>query len=267
MKGAPVVALLSDFGNQDWYAGVIKAVVLSRCPSASLIDLTHEIPPQDIAAGAIVLRAVLPWLPKRTVVLAVVDPGVGTSRALLAAEADGRFLVGPDNGLLALALAQTRKKRVVRLTQKRYWQKTISKTFHGRDILAPVAAHLAAGGRLNALGPVQRRIQPLAPVQDECNRKPGRGWVVYIDRFGNCITDLPSAALRGIEHLRVGHRRARVVRAYAEGKAKELIALAGSTGLVELALNQGNAAKRLKVSKGVIVEIERVGRLASRAPQ
>lgn len=256
MKRTPVVALLSDFGNQDWYAGVIRAVVLSRCPSVSLIDLTHEIPPQDIVAGAIVLRATLPWLPKRAVVLAVVDPGVGTSRALLAAEADGRFLVGPDNGLLALALSQTRKKRVVRLTQKRYWQKTISETFHGRDILAPVAAYLAAGGRLSALGSVQRRIQPLASYQDKRGHKPGRGVVVYIDRYGNCITDLPSAVIRGIEHLRVGRRWARVVRAYAEGKPKEVIALAGSSGLVELAINQGNAAKLMKVSRGVTVEVK-----------
>jgi len=256
MRRPPVIALISDFGYRDWYVGVMKAVLLSRCPYATLVDLTHEIPPQDVAAAALVLASALPWLPKQAVALAVVDPGVGTERALIAAEADGRFLVGPDNGLLALALDRSRRKKVVRLTQKPYWQKSISATFHGRDILAPAAALLAAGRSLVSLGPVQRRIRPLSGFEGIRGNRPGGGRVVYVDHFGNCITDLEAGMLKAGERLRVGRRRVRVVKAYAEGRKGEAIALVGSAGLVELAVNQGSAAKRLGIARGAAVTIE-----------
>ena len=258
-----LVALLTDFGTRDWYVAALKGVIASRAPRVRFIDITHEIPPQDVAAGAFTLAAAVPWLPPGTVVVAVVDPGVGTTRALLAARADGRYLVGPDNGLLGLALAQAARRTVVRLTERRYWLPAISRTFHGRDIMAPVAAYLASGGVLRRLGP-PHRATPLAlpPVVQRGRAVVGR--VVHIDAFGNLITNLQAArwlpaGRAGAGTFRCRHRTAPVVSSYANGRPRRLAAVVGALGFLEVAVRNGSAARLLGARRGdaVTLQLER----------
>lgn len=257
----PLIALLTDFGTRDWYVATLKAILLSRCSTARIVDITHEIPPQDTVAGAFTLAAVAPWFPPGTVFLGVVDPGVGTSRSIIAARADHHYFVGPDNGLLTLAVRRARRITAVRLTNRRYWLKAVSATFQGRDIMAPVAAYLASGGSLGRLGTTVSRLTPLAlPIV----RRQGsivRGRIVHIDTFGNLITTLPASTLappgrrtpRAV--VRYKRRGARVVSSYAAGRPAELIALAGSLGLVELAVRNGSAARAFHAARGDAIEV------------
>jgi S-adenosylmethionine hydrolase len=260
--GSGLVALLTDFGTRDWYAAALKAVILSRAPETRLVDITHEIPPQDIAAGAFTLAAAVPSFPAETVFLAVVDPGVGAGRALLAARADGRYFVGPDNGLLAPSLEQARTRSVVRLTERRYWGPDISRTFHGRDIMAPVAAHLARGGALHRLGPPHARLAALPSPAVAARGGRVRGAIVHIDAFGNLMTNLRAARwlparAEGRAVLRYRGRRVPVVSSYADGRPGQLVAVAGSLGLLELAVPCGSAAARFRARRGEAVVLER----------
>ncbi len=252
-----VVGLLTDFGMRDWYVASMKGVILSQCPRVQLVDITHEIPPQDVVAGAFVLAAAVPWFPRGAAIVGVVDPGVGSARALLAAEVDGRYVLGPDNGLLALTLEQATRKRVVRLTRSRYWLPEISRTFHGRDILAPVAAQLLRGVALARLGVAVRRVRPLAlpPIRQRAGRRDGA--VVHIDSFGNLVTNLPGGLLDG-ERTTVRYRKrpVRVVSSYGDGRPRELVALVGSLGFIELSVRDDSAAKRVGGSRGDPVVLE-----------
>lgn len=258
----PLVALLTDFGTRDWYAAALKAVVLSRCPGARLVDITHEIPPQDTVAGAFTLAAAVPWFPRGTVFLAVVDPGVGSDRAIVAAKADGRYFVGPDNGLLTLSLQRAKRFVAVRLTKPRYWLAAVSVTFQGRDIMAPVAAYLASGRALTRLGPPLAYLSPLPLPALRQSGSTLRGHVVHIDAFGNLITNLPASSLalpsgsRGVT-VRYKRRAVRVVSSYAAGGSAELVAVAGSLGVVELALRNGSAAWTFNAARGDEVEVRR----------
>ncbi len=277
----PLVVLLSDFGMRDWYVAAMRGVILSRCPRAQLLDITHEVPPQDIIAGAFTLAAAAPWFPHGTVFVAVVDPGVGSDRALLAARADGRFFVGPDNGLLALTLRNAKPLTIVQLTNRRYWLKDVSRTFQGRDIIAPVAAYLASGGSLARLGRSLRRMTPLSLPAPERRGRTVSGHIVHIDAFGNLITNLPASYLGPAErptrpmlhphlsshrvgvhpHLssRVGVRyqrqAVRMVSSYADGRPQELVAMVNALGLVELAIREGSAAWTFNAKRGDQVEL------------
>ena len=264
-----VVALLSDFGTREWYVASMKGVILSQAPDVRLVDVTHDIPPHDIVAGALTLAAAAPWFPPGTVFLAVVDPGVGTERALLAASANDCYFVGPDNGLLALSLARSRHPTIVRLARRRYWLDPVSRTFHGRDILAPVAAYLARGGSLHRLGPPALDIVPTPLLSGpSLARRSGSfrrgqricGRIVHIDLFGNLITDLPDSFLAetgAMKHARIRYKRktARVVSSYGEGSSTELIALAGSAGFIELAIREQSAERACAAQRGDRVEL------------
>ncbi len=257
---APLVALLSDFGTRDWYVAAIKGGILSRAPSARLIDITHEIPPQDVVAGAFTLAAAVPWFPPGTVFMAVVDPGVGSHRALLAARADSRYFVGPDNGLLTLSFERARQLSIVRLANPRYWLQTVSRTFQGRDVMAPVATHLARGGSLAQLGIPIHRIAKLTfpPIQRRGRRVEGR--IVHIDAFGNLITNLPGTLLAQTASaspplIRYKGRAARVVLSYADGRPNELVAVVDSLGLIELAIREGSAAWVLNAKRDEKVDL------------
>ena len=260
MTPPPVIGLLSDFGTRDWYVAAMRGVILSHCPTAQLIDITHEIPPQDVVAGALVLSGALPWLPRGAVVVALVDPGVGSRRVLLAAQVDGRYLVGPDNGLLALSLQQATRTQTVRLTRSRYWLPAVSRTFHGRDILAPVAAHLASGVALSRLGVRVRRVAPLELPSVRRRGQQYHGEVVHIDGFGNLVTNLPGSLLargRALVHYR--NQPVRAVGTYAEARVGELIALVGSVGLIELALRNHSAAQRVAALRGerIVLQVQK----------
>jgi hypothetical protein len=253
----PVIALLTDFGTRDWYVAAMKGVLLSRCPNARLVDITHEVPPQDVVAGAFILAAAAPWFPRDSVFLAVVDPGVGTGRPLLAVRAGGRCFVGPDNGLLAPAVGSSPRVRAVRLRPTREWLSPVSATFQGRDVLAPVAAALARGRALATLGTPVGRLAPLPAPAPQRRGRAVHGQVVHIDAFGNLITNLPGPLLTGWTgaSVRYKQRDARVVSSYGRGRPRELIAVVGSLGLVELAIREGSAAWTFGAARGDEVRV------------
>jgi S-adenosylmethionine hydrolase len=246
-----LAALLTDFGQQVIYAGVLHAVILGICPEARVIDLTHAIPPQDVLAGALALEDAAPYLPASAAVVAVVDPGVGSARAALAARAGDRFWVGPDNGLLSWHLGP--QAEVVRLENPDYRRPVVSSTFHGRDVFAPAAAHLLRGVPLDAMGPRVTTWVEL-PKPRPVRRADGslEAHVVAIDRFGNLVLDARPADLPPRPRFEVNGRRIDgLVATYAA--ANGLCALVGSSGRVEIALPNGDAAAHLGATRGGIV--------------
>ncbi|HKB36138.1 MAG TPA: SAM-dependent chlorinase/fluorinase [Gemmataceae bacterium] len=256
-----LVTLTTDFGEGSPYVAAMKGVILSANPSARLVDLGHTIPPQNVRHAAFFLATCLPYFPARTIHVIVIDPGVGTDRALLHIEAAGHQLLAPDNGCWTLAAAKlTDTPTVRRLSEPRFWRHPVSATFHGRDILAPVAAYLSLGGDPNELGnPVTEWVRhPLPPATLEPRRLAGE--VVFVDPFGNLLTNIPGDAFlalaSGPVRVVVGAREVtRVVRTYGEADRGTLVALVSSSGLLEVAVAEGNAARELGVATGTPVVV------------
>lgn len=249
------VALLSDFGWSDGYVGAMKGAILAVCPQARLVDLTHAIEPGDVAGASRVLAQACESFPQSGVFLSVVDPGVGSARRALAARIDGRLHVAPDNGLLSGVLESGRQVRVVSLERREHWRRADpSPVFHGRDLFAPVAGFLAAGGALEALGPA---LDPAAVVRLELSR-PRRvagawhGEVVAVDRFGNLATNLPAEPGAG-GRVELAGRTLELRRHYAQVAEGELLALVGSDGRIEIARNRGRASDLLGAAPGLLV--------------
>jgi hypothetical protein len=241
------MTLLTDFGTADGYVAEIKGVLVSRAPGVPIVDLSHDIPPQDVAFGRLTVARYWKRFPVGTVHLVVVDPGVGTARAAIAICSEGRFLVGPDNGVLSPALFALDAK-VVQLPV----DPSASATFHGRDVFAPVVAQLATGAPLEDVGEPYRdavRLRTPPPFRDAHGLLHGE--VLAIDRFGNVITNLLTRDARGM--VKIGGRAARMVRTYGEATRGELVALIGSSGFVEVAVREGNAAVALGVERGAVV--------------
>ncbi len=250
----PLVTLLTDFGSRDGYAGAVKGAVLSRCPGARIVDIAHDVAPGDVAAAAFVLAEAAPHFPPDSVHLAVVDPGVGTARRGLAARIGAHRYVAPDNGLLSRVLARASGARAVSLDRPEYWRPSPSPVFHGRDVFGPVAGALAAGVALDALGSALARDAVVhAPWPEP--RRSGDAWtgeVIHVDRFGNLITNLePGAELAGA--VEIGGRRVGAARVYGDVAPGELLALLGSSGLVEVARSGGSAAEALGAARGAVV--------------
>lgn len=260
----PVVALLSDFGTRDHYAGTLKAVVLGVCPEATLVDIGHDIPPHDVMAGALELAACYRYFPPGTVFLVVVDPGVGSARRGIAAEIGDYRFVAPDNGVLSAVFRETPPKKVVELTERKYARPTVSRTFEGRDRFAPAAGWLAKGIALSALGKGVADFQVLELSSPTAGAREIHGEVVRIDRFGNLISNIDrrlfeQLSATGPIAVRAGtHDIARVVATYAEAPPGELCALFGSTDHLEIAVNAGDAAGQLKLSRGAPVTVRLV---------
>ena len=261
----PVIALLSDFGTRDHYAGTMKGVMLTICPDAMFVDITHDVPPHDVLDGALQLSAAARYFPAGTIFLAVVDPGVGSSRRGIAAEAGDYRFVAPDNGVLTAVFREWPPKKVVELTERRYARPTVSRTFEGRDRFAPAAAWLAKGIQLTALGrpaPDYHRLDIALPqVADSAIS----GMVMRIDRFGNVVTNIDrrsveSAVRSGAMAVSAGgHTVGRLVATYADIQPGEICALFGSTDHLELAANSESAADRLQLARGATVEVRRTG--------
>jgi len=259
------LAIITDFGYRDHYAGAMKGAVASIAPGAAVIDITHGIPAQSVVAGAIALRESWRYFPARTVFLAVVDPGVGTARAPIAIEtrAGARF-VGPDNGLLWLAANQAGIKRIVKLTSPRHRLTNVSSTFHGRDIFAPAAAYLWRGTPISALGPAIGSIVQLElPRPVDCAREL-RGEVIYVDGFGNLVSNIDrrTAAQFGSrfrrKSLSVRIKRGaamRLLEAYGDAPKGAPLAIFGSFGLLEVAVREGNAAAHFAAGPGSSVSL------------
>jgi hypothetical protein len=254
----PIVTFTSDFGVHDWFVGVVHGVVHQICPAARLVDITHTIAPGDVAAAAFVLEACAHDFPPGTIHLAVVDPGVGTGRLALAAAAHGQMFVGPDNGVLDWAFADG-GARVHVLRDERYFRHPVSRTFHGRDVFAPVAAHLAAGTPIERLGPPHAKPARLATPRPRAVDGRLDGRVAYIDRFGNALTnvgaDAVAAAFPGVDARAltveiVGRRIRGVTQSYGDAPIGTLVALIGSSGRLEIAEVGGHAASRFGFGRG-----------------
>lgn len=254
------ITLTTDFGPDSPYVAQMKGAMLRIAPDVMLVDVTHSIPAQHVGAGAIVLDDVCRHFAAGTVHVAVVDPGVGTSRSLVAARMGGQTYLAPDNGLLGLVASRVAPTHIVRLTNARYWAAEVSATFHGRDILGPVAAHCVRGVPLVDLGERQDILTP-APLALPC-REPGclRGICWLVDHFGNLISNIDRSWLevpgQRVREIRVGHTIVPgLVRTYGESASGSLVALIGSHGRLEVAVVRGNAAQRLGTGEGTEIRV------------
>ncbi len=287
----PIITLTTDFGTSDTFVGVMKGVILAIAPDARIVDLTHEVPAQDVLAGAYLLRGAVPYFPPGTIHVAVVDPGVGTKRRALVIATRDAFFVAPDNGLVSLVAPRAAVRGIWDVSRSRERLPVVSRTFHGRDVFAPIAAALARGTAPDALGTRLRTMVRLrAPrVRREARRTIGE--VVWIDRFGNLISnvtadDLPAHAAKAARGTRTGMstRGARAAApkaradardafrgrrvsvtidahvlplrdSYADVPAGKLVALVNSNDLVEIAVNRGSAASVLGVGRGARIVV------------
>ena len=256
-----LITLTTDFGTGSPYVAAMKGVILSIDPAAAIVDLTHAIRPQAVRHGAIVLDDVAERFPPGTIHVAVVDPGVGTDRAIVYAQIAGQRYVAPDNGLLSRLARRTKPEKIVRLTASEYWLPEVSPTFHGRDIMAPVAARLGLGLDPDRLGP---RLEKLVELDwPEPQLTPGKitGEVLAVDSFGNLVTNIDAGMLRRVptdRPLRVAideHEVEGICSTYGEQPSGTLIALVGSTGRLELAVVNDNAAAMLGIRVGTPVTI------------
>jgi S-adenosylmethionine hydrolase len=251
----PCITLLTDFGSADPYVGVMKGVIATICPDATVIDVTHEVPPQDVRTGAFFVERSFRYFPPGTVHVAVVDPGVGTARKPIALRAEGHLFVGPDNGIFGFAS----RPRAVILTQKKYFRGTISNTFHGRDIFAPVAAHLARGTPFENFGPPTKSLVRLSELAPRRTRGGMRARVVCVDRFGNLITNLELASFTSLRRplLKAGTFTATsIAKSYGSVARGELALVLGGYDRLEIAARDGSAAKVLGLGAGALVELE-----------
>ncbi len=259
----PVIALLSDFGTRDHYAGTMKGVALGICPDATFVDITHDIPPHDVRAGALELAAAYRYFPARTIFLVVIDPGVGSTRRSIGAEAGDYWFIAPDNGVLTLVFQQTPPQRVVELTTRRYARARVSRTFEGRDRFAPAAAWLATGIDLSKLGRAVTSWQTLAMPEPALRDDQMVGEVLRVDRFGNLVTNVDRRAFErfsngGAIKIVAGTQAVgQVVATYADAEPGAVCALFGSSEYLEVAVNGASAAERLNLARGARIRISR----------
>lgn len=263
----PVIALLSDFGSRDHYAGTMKGVILSICPDATLVDISHDVPPHDVLAAALELSASYKYFPQGTIFLIVIDPGVGSSRRGLAADTGDYRFVAPDNGVLTGVFQEAAPKKVVELTERRYARPTVSRTFEGRDRFAPAAAWIAKGIQLAALGRSVSDYHKLELPIPECGPDLLEGTVLRVDHFGNLVTNIDRRTFEkfvNAEPVQIEvqndagpQRIGRLVATYADIAADEICALFGSTDHLEIAANAASAAERLGVRRGGAVIIRK----------
>ena len=256
----PILTLTTDFGLSDHYVGAMKGVMLGICPRAQLVDISHQVSPFGIAEGAYLIAQAYRHFPRKTVHLVVVDPGVGSARRPILMEAAGQYFVAPDNGVLSMIYS--REKHKVRLiSNDRYFLKPVSRTFHGRDIFAPVAAHLASGVTPARMG---KRIDDyLRPAFEKPLRTGKRTWsgtILKIDHFGNIITnfhvdDFPDLERRDFSMTVGGAQTGVLLRSYAECGPGELFAIVGSSGFLEVSLSQGSAARQIGCEAGAAAEL------------
>lgn len=259
----PIVTLTTDFGLRDSYVAQMKGVLLGINPQAQIVDVTHEIPPQDVHRAAIVIEQVVQAFPAGTTHVIVVDPGVGSDRALLAVQVAGQRFLAPDNGVLTRIVRRWQPEAIHRLTDKRFWNpgKEISKTFHGRDILSPVAAWSSLGTPLVEFGPLWEHPLVMLKICEPQSIESGiQGQIETIDSFGNLISNVQAKQLppgdRSSLIVEVGDLQIRgLSENYSNGYPGEILALFGSGGKLEIAVNEGNAAKQLAIPIGSLIRV------------
>jgi S-adenosylmethionine hydrolase len=260
VEASPVVTLLTDFGTADYFVAAVKGVILTINPQVSIVDITHETPPQDIESAAFTLLACYRDFPTGTIHVAVVDPGVGSARRPIAVSAGDHYFVGPDNGLFSYILDRE-PYRAFHLTVESNFRQSVSPSFHGRDIFAPVAAAISRGTELGELGPEIKdplRLAPLAP--EKLQNGTLRGRIINIDHFGNCITNFTRADISDVTKpkLFVSGRVVEAFRRFFGDKSEfkdELFAIWGSAGFLEISVNNGSAAALLSAKRGDAVTV------------
>jgi S-adenosylmethionine hydrolase len=262
-----VITILSDFGTDDEYVGVMKGVMLSICPAASIVDITHRIDPQDIQQAAYLVPSYYPFFPKGTVHIVVVDPGVGSQRDILALHHQNHFFIAPDNGVLTLLLNREKSDTIIRVDNADYFLESPSSTFHGRDIFAAVGAHVSCSTKLDELGArINRqdtvRLQGLNCHLSETGELVGK--IVSIDHFGNLVTNIDAISLSAFcradalksPQIQIGSSIIEgLSNTYSDAAPSATLALVGSRSYLEIAVNGGNAAKKMKAKKGDSVRV------------
>src|SRR3989339_430569 len=286
-----VITLLTDFGNQDAYVGIMKGVIAGINPFANIVDICHSISPQDIFSGAYLLYTSYKYFPRKTIHVAVVDPGVGSKRDIICVKTKDYFFLVPDNGILSFIIQDEKPKSIFRITNSKYFLPSPSNTFHGRDVFAPVSAHLSLGVKLRQLGIKINQLKQLdIPKPDYKKTGQLEGQVIYIDRFGNLITNITKEYLvKGVggQRSEVGMQKSEdrinqrkttlkelfslcntietvigkkkimgLSETYTDVKPGEPLVLFGSAGFLEVSVNQGNAQRYFKADKGSKIIIE-----------
>ncbi|MEZ5352227.1 MAG: SAM-dependent chlorinase/fluorinase [Bryobacteraceae bacterium] len=257
----PIVTLTTDFGDSDHFTASMKGAILSIAPRVTIVDVTHQIAPFAIEEGAFTIAEASRGFPKKTVHVGVVDPGVGSARRPILVETGGQYFVGPDNGLLSMVYGRDAKSKVRHITNSDYFAKQVSATFHGRDIFAPVAAHLAKGVRPAAMGPeIEDFLRPATEGPVRTDKRCWTGSVVKVDRFGNLITNIhvdqfPAIRERPILLITGVHPVEKLVGTFADGPVGEPFLVVGSSGYLEVAFQQESAAKKLGCRTGTPVEL------------
>jgi hypothetical protein len=251
-----IITLLTDFGTRDWFVPSMKGVILSIVPNAQVVDMTHEIPPQNVRAGSFVLAAAARTFPSGTIHVAVVDPDVGGERKVIAVRTHDYIFLAPDNGLLSFALEHEQIIEMRAIENKKLIRQPVSNTFHGRDVFAPVAAYLANNVEFSSIGPVLDSIHRLKSSKPRVEAAGIHGEVIYVDRFGNLITNMARSFLRAARILGVelGTRRiATVSQSYSDAPPGSAVALINSLDLLEIGIRDGDAAASLGIQIGAPV--------------
>ncbi len=251
----PIITLLTDFGTKDHYVASMKGTILNINPRCTLIDITHHIPPHDIKEGAFLLASTYAAFPKGTIHLSVIDPDVGGPRKPILLVTQNYFFVGPDNGLFTLALKKEKVRKAITLTQSKYFLSPLSRTFHGRDIFAPVAAHLSLDVKPEAFGLHLDAWTAVDFDKPRIRNKGLKGEILHVDAFGNLITSIDEKQLFHFVDdrsfvVQVGRRTIHdLKKGYWEGKRNELMALIGSGGFLEISVKEGSAQEMLKAKR------------------
>ncbi len=261
----PLIALLTDFGTGDHYVAAMKGIILTINPDARIVDLSHEIAPQNVTEASFTLSAVYRCFPRGSIMVAVVDPGVGGSRRIICLEAGGYVFLAPDNGLLTPVARREKRRRIFLVTNRRYFRKEVSATFHGRDVFAPAAAHLSLGVRPEKLG---RKTETMVELDLPAPMTSGgilTGEVIHVDRFGNLVTNVTREAFARFRKTRYGNTIAIEIagtrirglsRTYTERAPGEPLAIIGSGGRLEISVNGGSARRVLNAGTGTPVRID-----------
>ncbi len=258
-----VITLMTDFGMSDHFVGVMKGVILNIDPQSQIVDITHAVPPQDIHGAAFLINSAYRYFPAGTIHVVVVDPGVGSQRRAIVCETDTAYFVCPDNGVLSYILSANTTHRVVALDNAAYWLSEISSTFHGRDIFAPVAAHLSRGISPSQFGSSAINLVRLSIPTPQVAKTAIIGSVIWADRFGNLITNFTPDMLKsfGMDSgfvIKAGKAEiCHLSCAYAESGEGECLAIIGSSSHLEISVNQGNAARVLGLKRDDIIEIHK----------
>ena len=259
-----VITLMTDFGTNDHFVGVMKGVILNINPKVRIVDITQAIPPQDVHGAAFLINSTYRYFPDGTIHVVVVDPGVGGRRRAIICQTDTAYFVCPDNGILSCVLGNDTAHRVVALGNADYWLSEVSNTFHGRDIFAPVAAHLSRGISLSQIGDAVNNVVRLPVQMPQVTKTAMVGSVIWVDHFGNLITNLTSDMLEsfGVDNgyvIRAGGSKIyQLNSAYAESEKGECLAIIGSSGYLEISVNQESAAQVLGLKRDDVIEIHKI---------